>query len=276
MLRAKQPFEDWVRQLPHGPGPPEPIDLVTAFATPELPTQADADRWLAEHYEDMFERLLMPWAEMACWPADRSFATFQAWFDIVFAPNVDDMRDEGADDEDADYAHAWPEVTCAPLSLREVRERFLELPEDGSLHVDIESGELFAFTDEELDAIDVDMAEDLEMPRAELEALQDAFDSGKLAEIAQRRHLPLVDLMQDFVAMLGPGSVKNRLANALQGRKAERRFNDAIDLARLRPRWDRWFRRAVAGLMAISLVQLAIPYVDDVEPGDTEPARIDS
>ena len=88
VLRAKQPFEDWVRQLPEAPDELSPLDLVTAFATPELARASDADRWLAEHYEEMFERFLTAWAGPADWPVDRSFETFQSWFDVVFCADV--------------------------------------------------------------------------------------------------------------------------------------------------------------------------------------------
>jgi hypothetical protein len=276
ILRARQPFEDWVRQLPDPPDPPPgPGDLIRAFLTPSLPTQAAADLWLAEHYDEMFECWLRSWADRSDWPADRSFRTFQAWFEVVFSSEVEDMTYEGGAGEE-DYATLPAEVTCAPLSLREVRDRFLDVPEDSSLHVDIESGELFAFTAAELDAIDAARTDDLEMSDADLETLQDAFDSGTLALIGHRSHLPLTDLMHDFAEQLEPGTLRNRLLNALQGRKARRRFNEAIDLAGLRRRWERWFRRAVAGLMAATLTTLGIPYVDDLESVDTEPEPADS
>jgi hypothetical protein len=217
VLRAKRPFEDWVRQLPDVPGELTPLDFVMAFATPELGTASDADSWLAEHYEEMFARFLTPWADEPDWPAHRSFETFQSWFDVVFAADVEDMTDVGADEEE--YAQdPPPEVTCAPLSLREVRDRFLELPQDGSLHVDITSGELFTFTDDELDTIegDVDDAES----DAELRELRDALDAGTLEMLAHSRHLPLLDLMHDFTEQMDPGTLRNRLLNALQGRKA--------------------------------------------------------
>jgi hypothetical protein len=271
VLRAKGPFEDWVRQLPHEPGPPQPIDLVMAFATPELPTLPDSERWLAEHYGEMFERFLMPWAESSEWPADRSFQLFQSWFDVAFSSEVEDMTDVGAEQR-PEAENDMPEVTCAPLSLREVRDRFLELPDDGSVHVDIESGHFFTFTDDELEAIEADVDDD--ESDSDLRELRDAFDKGTLVTIAYRRHLPMMDLMHDFTEQMEPGTLRNRLRNALQGRRAARRFNDAVDVAGLRPRWERWFRRAVAGLMVISLVELGIPYVDDLgaadEPGPTD------
>ena len=266
VLRAKRPFEDWVRQLPHQPGPPQPIDLVMAFATPELPTLADSERWLTDHYGEMFERFLMPWAEGSEWPADRSFQVFQLWFDVAFSSEVEDMTDVGAELQRAQAEIDLPVVTCAPLSLREVRDRFLELPDDGSLHVDIESGELFTFTDDELEAIESNM--DGEVSDHDLRELRHAFDSGTLAMIGRRRHLPVPELMHDFSERMEPGTMRNRLLNALQGRRAVSRFNDAIDVAGLRPRWEQWFRRAVAGLMVVSLVDFGIPYVDDLEAAD--------
>jgi len=182
------------------------------------------------------------------------------------------MTDVGAELQRAEAKIDLPAVTCAPLSLGEVRDRFLELPDDGSLHVDIESGELFTFTDQELEAIESNMGG--EVPDDDLREVREAFDAGTLETIAHRRHLPMVDLMHDFTEQMQPGTLKNRLLNALQSRRAASRFNDAIDAAGLRPRWERWFRRAVAGLMVVSLVDLGIPYVDDLEAAD-KPARTD-
>jgi hypothetical protein len=271
VLRAKRPFEDWVGHLPHKPGPPQPIDLVMAFATPGLPTLADSERWLAEHHSEMFERFLMPWADGSEWPVDRSFEVFQSWFDVAFSSEVEDMTDVGMERQHSATGAELPAVTCAPLSLSEVRDRFLDLPDDGSLHVDIESGELFPFTDDELEAIESNM--DAEVADDDLRDLRDAFDKGTLVTIAYRRHLPMMDLMHDFTERMESGTLRNRLLNALQGRRAARRFNAALDVAGLRPRYERWFRRAVAGLMVISLVELGIPYVDDLgaadEPGPT-------
>ena len=77
----------------------------------------DADRWLQQNYAELFERELEPLGRYeAQWPSDRSFETFLAWFDVVFSPTVDDMRDTELPERPA---------TCDPLSLRQVLTHFL-------------------------------------------------------------------------------------------------------------------------------------------------------
>src|SRR5215204_4029304 len=142
VLRGRGPFQDWARQIV-GEGAdwtlPE-IDRCRAYLTPELPTQLDADRWLRQNYGEIFARELVVYVEdEAQWPPDRSFETFLAWFEVIFSPTLDDMSE-------SDVAAVRRPAACAPLSLRHVRAEFLRLPADGSLHVDIDSGELFAWT----------------------------------------------------------------------------------------------------------------------------------
>jgi hypothetical protein len=263
VLRARGPFQDWARQIvEEGPEWMLPdIDRCRAYLTPELPTQSDADRWLRQNYGEMFARELVVYVEdEAQWPPDRSFETFLAWFEVIFAPTLDDMSD-------SDVPAVRRPATCVPLSLRRVRAEFLRLPADGSLHVDIDSGELFAWTDDELDAIQAGDPTALELSPEDMHALQDAFAAESRVEIAHRADVENVDTMAAFVATIASPAIRNRLVNALEARKAERRFKEAIEIAGLRHRWSAWLEHLATRTLRDFMEARGVPFVDDVEEG---------
>jgi hypothetical protein len=263
VLRAREPFEHWARQVleQNADWTLPAIDRCHAVLTPELPGQSDADSWLRHNYGELFARQLEIYIEdEAQWPPDRSFETFLAWFEIIFAPTVDDMSDSGVP------AVRQP-ATCAPLSLRHVRAEFLQLPAEGSLHVDIDSGELFAWTDDELDAIQEGDATALELLPEDMRALQDAFASESRVEIAHRADVENVDTMAAFVATVASPAIRNRLVNALEAKKAQRRFKEAIEIAGLRHRWSAWLEHLATETLREFMEARGVPFVDDVEEG---------
>jgi hypothetical protein len=257
MLCARQPFEDWVRSVE---GLAEdwrlpPISRWSAYVTPELPRQVDADRWLQENYAELFERELEPWADQAHWPTDRSFEMFLAWFDVMFSPTVDDMRDTEVPERPA---------TCAPVSLRQVLIHFLQLPHDGFLYVDISTGELFTWTDDELTAIHAGDAESFGVPTEDMRELQEVFASESLAEIAHRADVDNPATMIAFARTVESPTIRNRLMNALQSKKGSRRFVEALDVAGLRHRWSAWFEREAADTLRQALQARGVPFADDL------------
>jgi hypothetical protein len=263
MLCPRQPFEDWVRSV-EGLGEDWTLPLISryrAFVAPELPRQVDLDRWLQQNYAELFERELEPWADQAQWPADRSFETFLAWFDVVFSPTVDDMRYTELPERPA---------TCDPLSLRQVLAQFLQLPQDGLLYVDISTGELFTWTDDELTAIHAGDAENFGVPAEDMRELQEVFASESVVEIAHRADVDNSTTMIAFVRTVESPTIRNRLTNALQSRKGSRRFVEALDVAGLRHRWAAWFEREAADTLRESLQALGVPFADDL---GAEPPR---
>jgi hypothetical protein len=263
MLCARAPFEDWVRgvQGHAADWTLPPISRCSAFVTPELQRQVDADEWLQQNYAELFERQLAPWTEdEAQWPPNRSLETFLAWFDIVFSPTVDDMRDAEL---------ALRAATCDPLSLRHVLAQFLQLPPDGSLYVDISSGELFTWTDDELTAIHAGDAEGSGIPQDDMRELQEVFASESVVEIAHRADIDNTDTMLAFARIVESPTIQNRLVSALQSRKGRRRFTEALEVAGLRHRWSAWLERSAAGTLREFLDARGVPFVDDLRP---EPA----
>ena len=263
VLGAREPFEHWARQvLEEDAGwTLSPIDRYQAVLTPELPRQSDADSWLRENYAELFERQLEVYIEdEAQWPPDRTFETFLAWFDVIFSPTVVDMSD-------SDLQAVRRPATCPPLSLRHVRAEFLQLPIDGSLHVDIDSGELFAWTDDELDAIQAGDITGLGISAEDMRALQDAFASESRVEIAHRSDVENMQSMVTFAATVDSPAIRNRLVNALEARKARRRFYEAIEIAGLRHRWSAWLKNFATQTLREFMEARGVPFVDDVEDG---------
>jgi hypothetical protein len=257
MLCPRQPFLDWVRSV-EGLGEDWTLPAISrwsAYLTPELPRQVDADRWLQENYAELFERELEPWADQAQWPTDRSFEMFHAWFDVMFSPTVDDMRDTEVPERPA---------TCDPVSLRQVLTHFLQLPHDGLLYVDISTGELFAWTDDELTAIHAGDAESFGVPTEDMRELQEVFASESLAEVAHRADVDNPATMIAFARTVESPTIRNRLMNALQSKKGSRRFVEALDVAGLRHRWSAWFEREAADTLRESLQARGVPFTDDL------------
>ena len=264
MLCPRQPFIDWVRSV-GGLGEDWTLPAISrwsAYLTPELPRQVDADRWLQENYAELFERELEPWAaDQAHWPTDRSFEMFLAWFDVMFSPTVDDMRDTDVPERPA---------SCDPVSLRQVLTHFLQLPHDGLLYVDISTGELFAWTDDEVTAIHAGDADSFGVPTEDMRELQEVFASESLAEIAHRADVDNPATMIAFARTVESPTIRNRLMNALQSKKGSRRFVEALDVAGLRHRWSAWFEREAADTLRESLQARGVPFTDDL---GAEPPR---
>ena len=149
---------------------------------------------------------------------------------------------------------------------------FLKLPHDGLLHVDISTGELFTWTDDELTAIHAGDAASFGVPSEDMRELQEVFASESLAEIAHRADVDNPATMMAFVRTVESPTIRNRLMNALQSKKGPRRFMEALDVAGLRHRWSAWFEREAAETLRESLQARGVPFVDDLG-GDTEDRR---
>jgi hypothetical protein len=50
---------------------------------------------IMRHYRSIFEEKLLGWCRLAeFWPADRSWAAFQKWFDVQIVDGVFDLADD--------------------------------------------------------------------------------------------------------------------------------------------------------------------------------------
>lgn len=93
ILKPRQPFADWLSQLPGAPA----VDLAAlrsngnALLIPHVDDLDPAD-FLAEHFHALFCAELADWCEDdSLWPAERNAALFMDWFDIDIHPVLTDL-----------------------------------------------------------------------------------------------------------------------------------------------------------------------------------------
>ncbi len=105
VLRAKQPYVDWVNGLLE-PGQPM-VTLAdaraagSAFLIPPFTRDADAQEFVERQAPAMFEHELGMWMDdRSTWPSARDIAAFHAWFDVEVHEIVVDLgEDEIATEE---------------------------------------------------------------------------------------------------------------------------------------------------------------------------------
>jgi hypothetical protein len=106
IVKAKEPFLQWVRMLPD----PEPSitlsqlnDDSNAYLLPEYERGEDREALLAECYDDIFYSELMGWwTDESAHPALRSLKMFKEWFSVEFHSSVVDLGDTELETEPFD------------------------------------------------------------------------------------------------------------------------------------------------------------------------------
>ncbi len=95
VIRAKEPFREWILSLPE---PPVNITLEeinddnTIYLIPEYEEDKDREKLLRKKYSDIFCELLEDWClDETYWPQSRTIATFKKWFDVEFHSIVIDL-----------------------------------------------------------------------------------------------------------------------------------------------------------------------------------------
>ena len=95
-VRAKRPFLDWLRSLPHC----AEVSLADVNRDPQvylLPEYGHDDELadlLADYYDLIFEEELRCWwTDEKDWPAERDFETFDKWFEVEFRSGFLDLMD---------------------------------------------------------------------------------------------------------------------------------------------------------------------------------------
>ena len=93
VLAPTEAYLEWARECPER-DPELTLELLredgTVYLIPE--TNAEPDNWLRRNYAAMFEHELDAWyTDDAFWPEDRSFKTFQKFFEVRFCSMVFDM-----------------------------------------------------------------------------------------------------------------------------------------------------------------------------------------
>ena len=94
LLRAKEPFRDWIMSLP------EPMDVTldeinddtSVFLIQEYEDDGEKEKLVKKIYLGIFEEQLEDWSrDKNHWPKNRSLATFKKCFDVEFHSLVFDL-----------------------------------------------------------------------------------------------------------------------------------------------------------------------------------------
>ncbi len=93
VLRPKKPFFDWARSLEGGL--PESTEAWCSVYLAEAAENDEPDEILRRHFAPIFEEQLASWHRVVDdWPAPRTFALFQQWFDAEVVDLVFDLSEE--------------------------------------------------------------------------------------------------------------------------------------------------------------------------------------
>ncbi|NUQ22662.1 MAG: hypothetical protein HUU34_01830 [Saprospiraceae bacterium] len=106
LVRAKQPYYDWINKV----DPSEPMNIKehpiknVYLVNAEETDEADEEAVVRKFYELIFAEELSGFAsDEEAWPAERSFDTFNQWFDWEIIDMAYDILDEDELDEDEDW-----------------------------------------------------------------------------------------------------------------------------------------------------------------------------
>lgn len=96
VVKAKEPFREWVDSLP-GKDKITLRDInqdCSAYLIPEFEDHLHRDAFLNKVYADIFVKQLLSWCSNDIkWPRNRSFALFNRWFQLEFQSTVEDIAE---------------------------------------------------------------------------------------------------------------------------------------------------------------------------------------
>ena len=98
IIRPRQPFVDWANSLPDASSPVtldsfKEDNLVILI--PEYQTAEEAEYYINELWEDLFEQKLWDWCTNdAWWPTERTVKTFWKWFHADYHSVILDPYDD--------------------------------------------------------------------------------------------------------------------------------------------------------------------------------------
>jgi hypothetical protein len=98
IVRAKEPFLQWLRQLPDPVGPDMTLASIneepTVYLVPEYGYIDEQEELLAQAYGVIFENELGGWwTKEADWPKRRNLKLFLDWFEVTFHSLIEDLVD---------------------------------------------------------------------------------------------------------------------------------------------------------------------------------------
>lgn len=103
IVRAREPFLQWVKSLPNPAGITlERMNIDTpAYLLPEYLDDQEHDDLIKQFFPAIFEEQLSGWwTNKPDWPQKRDLATYKKWFEVEFHSTVFDLVDAPLEEED--------------------------------------------------------------------------------------------------------------------------------------------------------------------------------
>ena len=85
VLRRKQPFIDWLKEVDSKAGSENDYDFPGDYGTylvTNVSTTAEVENFLRNHFKELFKNELAEWHESAFWPEELSYELFCRWFEV--------------------------------------------------------------------------------------------------------------------------------------------------------------------------------------------------
>jgi len=152
------------------------------------------------------------------------------------------------------------------LSLRKVVEELEILPDEATLYLDRESGELYALGDEEAGLVEDGAVDELpDWLADEVPKIRTVLASERWLGLPTRFDINEWAIMDEFARADEDPELSDELLTAIHGRGAFRAFKDAVHRRDVQLDWYRFRDEAIADLAAAWLDDHGIAYARDVE-----------
>jgi hypothetical protein len=152
------------------------------------------------------------------------------------------------------------------VSLRQIVEELEALPEEATLYLERESGELYALDDEQAGLVDDGREDELpEWLEDDLPRVREILSSDRWLALPTRFDVHEWAIMHEFTRSLDDTGLADELSRAIHGRGAFRAFKDTVYRHGLQEDWYRFRDAAVADIVADWLDDLGVPFLRDVD-----------
>jgi hypothetical protein len=152
------------------------------------------------------------------------------------------------------------------VSLRQVVEELEALPEEWTLYLDRESGELFPLGDEEADRVEDGREDELsDWAADELPRIREILDSERWLALPTRFDVHEWAIMDAFARSRDDADLADELSRAVHHRGAFRSFKDAVHRHGVQEDWYRFRDAEVAEIAAQWLDLHGIAYARDLD-----------
>lgn len=152
-------------------------------------------------------------------------------------------------------------------SLRKIVDELGGLPEDWTLYLDRQTGELYPLTDDETNAVEDGREEDLsDWLEDELSRIREIIDDeDRWLALPSRFDIHEWAIMDDYARGQDDADFREELSNAIHRRGAFRGFKDAVYRRGVQEDWYRFRDQAIADIVTDWLDARGVAYVRDLD-----------